>query len=327
MHKKASKVLPLPRYKLNECTPEAPLTFSQLLQYVSQNNQRNLWKESYKKYCQNDTTNKESTIVNLLEHDQLLSEVLLRLYGCNIIRIKYDSSGKLIEYKEIAPNKYVSKSYETHVNLLAALFILETDNNYFVIYGGHYEHNLLDCLNFSPHLVDMNYGRGLFLIFQLLHMAKAMSDRGLSIGMLTLQDIYLTENLWLQILPFVTNNVHCLDASLIHESKSKQSTPIVSSGSQGQAKKGEEWCWRNDAVQLEKLCMLWVRGRISNLDYLLHLNTLAGRSASDPQAHFMVPWVTDFASRCGKLIAQNFKTLEDIFIVFNTYLEHNNLTD
>ncbi|KAL0841004.1 hypothetical protein ABMA28_014780 [Loxostege sticticalis] len=300
LHKKASKVLPLPRYKLNECTPEAPLTFSQLLQYVSQNNQRNLWKESYKKYCENDTTNKESTIVNLLEHDQLLSEVLLRLYGCNIIRIKYDSSGKLIEYKEIAPNKYVSKSYETHVNLLAALFILETDNNYFVIYGGHYEHNLLDCLNFSPHLVDMNYGRGLFLIFQLLHMAKAMSDRGLSIGMLTLQDIYLTENLWLQILPFVTNNVHCLDASLIHESKSKQSTPIVSSGSQGQAKKGEEWCWRNDAVQLEKLCMLWVRGRISNLDYLLHLNTLAGRSASDPQAHFMVPWVTDFASRCGR---------------------------
>ncbi|XP_028170589.1 WD repeat-containing protein 81 [Ostrinia furnacalis] len=299
LNKKASKVLPLPRYKLNDGTTELPLTFSQLLQYVSQNNQRNLWKESYKKYCQNDSNSKESTIVNLLEHDQLLSEVLFRLYGCNIIRIKHDSSGKLVEYKEIAPNKYVSKSYETHVNLLSALFILETDNNYFVIYGGHYEHSLLDCLNFSPHLVDMNYGRGLFLTYQLLHMAKATGDRGLSLGNLTLQDIYLTENLWLQILPLVTNNIHCLDASLIHENKSKQTTPVVSSNSQSQAKK-EEWCWRNDAVQLEKLCMLWVRGRISNLDYLLHLNALAGRSADDPQAHFMVPWVTDFASRCGR---------------------------
>ncbi|GBP75188.1 WD repeat-containing protein 81 [Eumeta japonica] len=53
-------------------------------------------------------------------------------------------------------------------------------------------------------------------------------------------------------------------------------------------------------VQLEKLCMLWVKSRISNLDYLLHLNILAGRRAHDPQAHFIVPWVTDFTSRCGK---------------------------
>ncbi|XP_026750161.1 WD repeat-containing protein 81 [Galleria mellonella] len=300
LNKRVSKVLPLPRYKLNENNTECALTFSQLLQYASLNNQRNLWKESYKKYCQNSDNSKESTIVNLLEHDQLLSEVVLRLYGCNIIRIKCDG-GKLIEYKEIIPNKYVSKSYETHVNLLAAMFILETDNNFYVMYHGHYENNLLDCLNFSPSLIDKNYSRGMFIIYQLLNVSKAMSDRGLSLGMLTLQDIYLTENLWLQILPIVTNNVHCLDASLIYEqNKSKQSTPAVSSCQGTQANKGEEWCWRNEAVQLEKLCMLWVRGRISNLDYLLHLNTLAGRHANDLQAHFMVPWVTDFHSRCGK---------------------------
>jgi WD repeat-containing protein 81 len=277
------------------------LSLSQLLHTISQNNQRNLWKESYKKYCQNLDSSRESCIVNLLEHDQLLSEVILRLYGCNIIRVKHDVSGKLIEYKEIIPNKYVSKSYETHVNLLAALFVVETDNNYFVVYSGHYEHCLLDCLNFSPHLIDMNYGRGLFLIYQLLHVFKAVSDRGLSLGKLSLQDIYLTDNLWLQILPTVINNVHSLDASLIHEpNKSKISNPLINPNNQSTLKNCEQWCWRNDAVQLEKLCMLWVRGRISNLDYLLHLNALAGRKANDPQAHFMVPWVTDFTSRCGK---------------------------
>ncbi|RVE48081.1 hypothetical protein evm_007268 [Chilo suppressalis] len=304
LHKKISKVLPLPRYKLSECHTELPLTYSQLLQYVSQNNQRNLWKESYKKYCQNLESSqgkgKESTIVNLLEHDQLLTEVILRIYGCNIVRIKHDVSGKLLEYKEIIPNKYVSKFYETHVNLLPALLVLETDNNYFILYGEHCGNSLLECLNFSPHLIDMNYGHGLFIIYQLLHVFKAVSERGLSLGKLTLQDVYLSENLWVQVLPNITNNVHCLDASLIHErSKSKQSTPIANSSSEDQCKK-EEWCWRNDAIQLEKLCMLWVRGRISNLDYLLHLNALAGRSATDPQAHFMVPWVTDFASRCGQ---------------------------
>ncbi|XP_052740198.1 WD repeat-containing protein 81 [Bicyclus anynana] len=295
--KKTSKVLPLPRYKLNETNAETPLTFSQLLQYVSQSNQRNLWKESYKKYCQSDSS-KESTIVNLLEHDQLLTEVIIRLYGCNIIRIKPE--GKFTEYKDVA-GKHVSKSYDTHVNLLAAMYVLESDNNYFVVYRGHYENNLLDCLNFSPHLIDKTYSRGLLIVYQLLNVAKALCDRGLSLGTLSLRDIYLTEDLWLQVIPPLVNNIHCLDPSLICEqNRSKQSTnqtpPISAQSSQNR----EEWCWRSDAVQLEKLCMLWVRGRISNLDYLLHLNILAGRSTNDPQSHFMVPWVTDFSSRCGR---------------------------
>lgn len=239
--------------------------------------------------------------MNLLEHDQLLSEVVLRLYGCNIIRIKCEGAGNHIEYKEIITNKHVLKMYETHANLLAAMFGIETDNNFFIIYRGHYENTLLDCLNFSPNLIDMNYSRGLFIVFQLLNLSKAMSDRGLSLGMLTLQDIYLSENLWLQVLPMITNNIHCLDASLIIEhNRSKQATPGISQSPLG--KRGEEWCWRKEAVELEKLCMLWVRGRISNLDYLLHLNMLAGRSNSDPQAHFMVPWVTDFSSRCGMFV-------------------------
>ncbi|XP_041978689.1 WD repeat-containing protein 81 [Aricia agestis] len=293
--KKISKVLPLPRYKFNETSSELPLTFSQLLQYVSQNNQRNLWKESYKKYCQNNECPKETTIVNLIEHDQLLSEIIVRLYGCNIVRVK-DGATKYNEYKDIA-NKHVLKSYETHVNLLAAIFAVETDNNFYIVYRGHYENNLLDCLNFSPTLIDKTYARGLLIIYQLLNFSKALCDRGLSIGTLTLQDIYLNEDLWLQIIPPITNNLKCLDPSLICE---QSRVKTLASSSNDEPKKAEEWRWRNDAVQLEKLCLLWVRGRISNLDYLLHLNILAGRSPNDPQAHFMVPWVTDFTSRCGR---------------------------
>lgn len=313
--------MPLPRYKLGENNAETPLTISQLLQYVSHSNQRSLWKESYKKYCQNMEGTKESAIVNLLEHDQLVTEVVLRLYGCNIIRIKTDSAGNHVEYKEIT-NKNLLNAYETHVNLLAALFALETDNNIFVVYRGHYENNLLDCLNFSPNLIDMNYGRGLFIVFQLLNLSKAMSNRGLSMGMLMLQDIYLSEDLWLQVLPVITNNIHCLDASLINELNRSKQSPAVNSQTQGN--KGEqgkkEECWRNDVVQLEKLCMLWVRGRITNLDYLLQLNVLAGRSADDPQAHYMVPWVTDLASRCGKwYILQNIEAELKTPVFYFTY--------
>lgn len=289
-------MLPPPRRKSVDGNTESPLTFPQLLQYVSQNNHRSLWKESYKKYCHNTDCNKETAIVTLMEHDDLLLEVILRLYGCNIIKIKNDGNRKIYEYKEyggrVHANKTVTKSYDTHPNLLAAMFTLETESNYYIVYNGHYENTLLDCLNFSPHLIDKNYTRGMFIVYQILNVAKAMGDLGLSIGPLTLQDIYLTENLWLQIVPVLSNNVHTLDESLIYEQNWNK--PLSSST---QAK-GEE-LGRNEVVQLEKLCMLWVRGRISNLDYLLHLNMFAGRQPNDPQCHYLVPWVTDFTSRFG----------------------------
>ncbi|CAG5032848.1 unnamed protein product [Parnassius apollo] len=297
INKKCSKVLPLPRYKLNESNVESPITFSQLLQCISQTNQRNLWKESFKKYCQNNENSKEITLVNLLEHDQLLSEVILRLYGCNIIRIRNDT--KFNEYKDMITNKQILKSYESHVNLLAAMVTLETDNNYFILYRGHYENHLLDCLNFSPNLIDKTYARGLFIVYQLLNVSKAMCDRGLSLGVLRLQDIYLSENLWLQVIPPIINNIHALDTSLIYEyNRNKQN--IGAANQIPCSNQSEELSKPKEAVQLEKLCLLWLRGKISNLDYLLHLNILAGRSANDPQAHFMVPWVTDFTSRCGR---------------------------
>lgn len=169
---------------------------------------------------------------------------------------------------------------------------METDNNYFIVYRGHYENNLLDSLNFSPNVIDKTYARGLFIVYQLLHMSKAMCDRGLSVGTLRLQDIYLSENLWLQIIPPITNNIFCLDNSLIYEYNRNKSQPLNL--------KNDDVSWQKDAAKLEQLCMLWTRGKISNLDYLLQLNILAGRSSNDPQAHFMVPWVTDFNSRCGK---------------------------
>ncbi|XP_012545772.2 WD repeat-containing protein 81 isoform X1 [Bombyx mori] len=296
IRKKSSKVLPLPRYKLNENTSETPLTFSQLLQYVSQSNQRSLWKESYKKYSQNtDSSRTENLTVNLIEHDQLTSEILFRLYCCNLIKIKDFS------YEEIIPSMIVLKPHETHNNLLAAMFIFETSNNFFIVYRGSYENNLLDCLNYTPNLIDKNYGRGLFVIYQLLNLAKAMSDRGLSLGALTLQDIYLSENLWLQVVPMIVNNIHCLDPTDIYE-QSKRRTQLnqVTLPNSETSQSNDECSWRKNAVKLEKICMLWLNGMISNLDYLKHLNVLAGRSPSDPQTHFMVPWVTDFSSRCGR---------------------------
>lgn len=50
---------------------------------------------------------------------------------------------------------------------------------------------------------------------------------------------------------------------------------------------------------IERLCEMWVYNCISNYDYLTALNNMAGRRYGDPSCHHVMPWVTDFTSRCG----------------------------
>lgn len=50
---------------------------------------------------------------------------------------------------------------------------------------------------------------------------------------------------------------------------------------------------------LAETCEQWVRGNMSNFDYISFLNKLAGRKYGDPKCHHVFPWVTDFSSRAG----------------------------
>jgi len=50
---------------------------------------------------------------------------------------------------------------------------------------------------------------------------------------------------------------------------------------------------------LAETCEQWVRGNISNFDYITFLNKLAGRKYGDPKCHHVFPWVNDFSSRAG----------------------------
>ena len=50
----------------------------------------------------------------------------------------------------------------------------------------------------------------------------------------------------------------------------------------------------DDGPSLAALTEAWRRGRLSNLDYLLALNALAGRVPEDRGFAPMLPWVLDF---------------------------------
>ena len=47
----------------------------------------------------------------------------------------------------------------------------------------------------------------------------------------------------------------------------------------------------------EPITLKWVTGKISNFDYLMAINSAAGRNQLDPSYHPVLPWVTDFRAQ------------------------------
>ena len=88
--------------------------------------------------------------------------------------------------------------------------------------------------------------------------------------------------------------------------------------------------------QLSRLTMGWVEGRITNFDYLLHLNMLAGRSYNDTCQYPVMPWVlsnykseeipdlcdpNNFRDLSKPMGAINPDRLEDFIERFNTFAD------
>lgn len=72
-------------------------------------------------------------------------------------------------------------------------------------------------------------------------------------------------------------------------------TPITSNSNCDFVRSAE----KIDSLDVGSYCEQWVQGAISNFDYLIILNKLAGRKYADPRSHYVFPWVTDFTSRSG----------------------------
>lgn len=256
-----------------------------------QTNHRNLWKDAYKKYSPHDPI--KDTHINLTEYNQILREIIIRGYGCPIITL-HDPS-QTLPY---------SKHYEAHPNLLQALLAIETSSSFYTIHLPFVEHTLYDCLTYSPAILEQSYAKPLFVIFQLLHALRSMHDRGLTIGKITLNDIYLDQNLFIQIIPELDSNLIVRTEAL----NRKLRTNTVECNKNVHVFENARCVHCSiknyDKVQinglnLEQICELWIHGQISNFTYLTVINNLAGRKYGEPNCHHIFPWITDFQSRCG----------------------------
>lgn len=79
----------------------------------------------------------------------------------------------------------------------------------------------------------------------------------------------------------------------------------------------ETYCRTN--IDIVELIKQWQLGHVSNFDYLLILNALAGRKFHDPNNHLIFPWINDFTSPIGNLrdLSQSKYRLNKGFVRFD----------
>lgn len=335
--KQPSKVIPLPRNKFlanlnnGDADPsenEDPLHYSQLLQYVSQTSHKNLWKAAYRKYTAsrpayhqppssasasngqqqftsirsfdngNTTTNstkkqqqENSNIsVALLPYDFVLREALTRTYGCRVVRVDSGEDGAT------GPD-YPAQVVQGHANLYPVVAAIETNMHLYLIFDPYLENNLLDCVTYSPAILEKSHNKPLFLVYQLLNLMKSLHDRGLNMGNIGLGDIFLTENLWLRVIPNLEANMLEFDDEIQRQLDELCSNRMMlNRESKMRLLKGLDLKYT-----LKDYCEMWCHSQVSNFDYLTILNNLAGRRIGCPEHHHIMPWVTDFSTRNGQI--------------------------
>ncbi|CAF3336683.1 unnamed protein product [Rotaria sp. Silwood1] len=90
------------------------------------------------------------------------------------------------------------------------------------------------------------------------------------------------------------------DESLVITTKISPRTTTISHSSVYHVEHRYETYCRTH-IDIVELIKQWQLGHISNFDYLLILNALAGRKFHDPNNHLIFPWINDFTSSTSNL--------------------------
>jgi WD repeat-containing protein 81 len=176
-------------------------------------------------------------------------------------------------------------------------------NNAFILFNIYSEHTLQDCVNFSPQKLSSSNSKQLFVLYQLLLLIRDMETLGIPTGNITLSDIWTDESLYVTVLPNLSEIMYKLRVEkqgfisrseeidqFLHHCLNK----VKGTGSHVE----EEQELKPEKV--EEVIRHWCEGLVSNYEYLMFLNYLAGRFCNiNPNYHPVFPWVCDFSVKNG----------------------------
>ncbi|KAJ0243800.1 Protein GFS12 [Hirschfeldia incana] len=151
---------------------------------------------------------------------------------------------------------------------------------------------LENILYYSPGALKSEWHRD-FIVYQLLSVLAHLHGLGISHGDIRPSKIFLSDSLWSWLKIYSKPDLGSGD---VNSSASKRSLCVedcYSSGLYADFKISSHLDWQT-------IFDKWWKGEVSNFEYLLFLNKLAGRRWGDHTFHPVMPWVIDFSKKPEK---------------------------
>jgi len=242
----------------------------------------------------------------LQEYDYFVRRELYKLYRCWPIHICRESDDS---HEPCSENP--DEEYRFSAGLMPADAIIESSRAFYVILP-FIQYTVADLLMFSPS--RLSHTSKLFVLCQILHVIRHLHSLGLSVGNLQLRDIAVNDHLWIYVPPPPISTLcrsvkpQPCDGERIQSGTAEQlnndSTLVSSNLHSGGASASDrdklaQQLKGSSQSNLASVVHKWVYGEISNFDYLMFLNALAGRNFHDPNHYPILPWVMDFSSPNG----------------------------
>lgn len=176
-----------------------------------------------------------------------------------------------------------------NANLVPLLGAFKGDKVLYLFYP-QVPFTLESILHFSPAVLDDDWSIR-FLVYQLLSGIAFFHGCGIVHGDLKPSNVLLTNTLWCWITGFHVESSE--------RKRQKLVTPSLFSLAPTSFENvvAEELYLHPDFGNWQSAFKLWWQGELSNFDYLLILNRLAGRRWGDRGFHTVMPWVIDFSVR------------------------------
>ncbi|XP_068126171.1 WD repeat-containing protein 81 [Hyperolius riggenbachi] len=250
---------------------------------VALQNYKNMWSRARRLYAQ---PYEDLTKVPSMQALDVLKLSLQKVYGCSFIATT-KTSVSLSPSKESASFVVGAPSCP---NIVPAEALLESSAMLYVILP-YMQYSLYDAVTFSPAKLANSHAKVLFLLYNVLQAMKSCHQAGLSSGAISLCNVAVDEKLCSQLRPnFIDYERQSEQRSLVNSEDSSEITEPV---------KSNALCSLCNS-ELKDIVVDWIHGRVSNFEYLMYLNKLAGRREGDPNYHPVLPWVVDFTTKNGK---------------------------
>ncbi|XP_065056513.1 WD repeat-containing protein 81-like isoform X2 [Rhopilema esculentum] len=285
---------PLKKIKIQKCKQQnvEQFTLYDFLHSLSNDNDASLREYMCRRFSA-DSTN-ESSHQDYLDEEKL-STLIQETFGIQLKFISKDHHahfGPDVRKDDIESPSKAKKPIIKQLHHIVPLLLACKNSSHIFLIESTPSYTLHDVLAFSPAIASNSSAKYLFLLYQILKINAIFQEIGFSISpSLSFNDIYVTSSLWLSISAFQ------IDHTDIIQEEEPGPIPVVA-----------HWPIEAPSIisqpfpffeDLHEYTTRWVNCKLTTFDYLLILNTLAGRRMKDPAHHPIFPWVMDFTKPDG----------------------------